>query len=76
VAQGEHVDHHNVMDPTYGEVVGIVHLDVDDDLHRAAKSLAAQRGETLKAFVTRAIENEIDRAKTEAQRPRPRTGRT
>jgi predicted HicB family RNase H-like nuclease len=70
VGQGKHGDHHNATDATYGDVVGIVHLDIDDQLHRDAKALAAQRGESLKALVTRAIETEVARATTEADKRR------
>jgi hypothetical protein len=64
------VDHYNATDATYGDFVGIVHLDIDDELHRDAKSLAAQRGESLKAFVTRAIEREVQRSTAETARRR------
>ncbi len=73
--QHKHEDRHNATDATYGDDVGIVHLDIDDKLHRDAKSLAAQRGESLKAFVTRAIETEVARADAEADRDRRRRGR-
>jgi predicted HicB family RNase H-like nuclease len=50
--------------------VGIVHVDIDDELHRDAKALAAQRGEPLKTLVTRAIEREVERlAKEQERRP-------
>ena len=68
MGQGKHEDHHNATDATYGDIVGIVHLDIDDKLHRDAKSLAAHRGESLKAFVTRAIEREVERADAETDR--------
>jgi hypothetical protein len=54
--------------PTYGDRVGIIHVDIDDGLHRNAKSLAADRDEPLKALVTRAIEREVDRLNAERER--------
>jgi hypothetical protein len=53
--------------------VGIIHVDIDDALHRNAKSLAADRDEPLKVLVTRAIEREVDRLNAERERRRKRT---
>lgn len=46
-------------------------IDLPDDLARAAKVAAAQRGETLKEMLTRAIAREVA-----AARPAPRSRRT
>ncbi len=53
--------------------MGIIHVDIDDTLHRNAKSLAADRGEPLKVLVTRSIEREVDRLNAERERRRKRT---
>jgi predicted HicB family RNase H-like nuclease len=70
VDHGKHEDHHDATNATYRRNVGIVHVDIDDELHRDAKALAAQRGEPLKTLVTRAIEREVERlAKEQERRP-------
>jgi predicted HicB family RNase H-like nuclease len=35
--------------------VARIHYEIDDDLHRRAKSQAALKGETLKAYIEQAI---------------------
>ena len=67
------MDHHKPSNATYGDHVGIIHVDIDDTLHRNAKSLAADRGEPLKVLVTRSIEREVDRLNAERERRRKRT---
>ena len=66
------MDHYNASDATYGGLVGIIHVDIDDGLHRSAKSIAADRGETLKALVERAIAREVERLNAERERKRRR----
>lgn len=41
--------------------------DFDDELHQAAKEAAVKRRESLKDFVTRAIEREVERCRSEPQ---------
>lgn len=50
--------------------VGVMHIDLPDQLHRDAKAAAAQQGETLRALVTRAVEREIERLQGEQARRR------
>lgn len=46
--------------------------DVPDDLHREARVLATERGESLRALVIRAIEREVERLRRERpERRRP-----
>ena len=52
--------------------VGVVHLDIDDELHTRAKVAAATRRETLKALVVRAIEREVERLDRERERRQAR----
>lgn len=47
--------------------------DLDDDLHRDIRIEAIERGETLKAFITRALENELERSRKERGGKRRRT---
>lgn len=52
-----------------GQPVDVGYLqirDLPDDLHREARVLATQRGESLKALVIRAIEREVARLRDEA----------
>jgi plasmid stability protein len=44
--------------------VGHLHVrDLDDDLHRAVRIEAIERDESVKAFVTRALERELERSR-------------
>ena len=72
--QRKQVDRNLESNATYGKDVGIIHVDIDDRLHRKAKSLAADRGEPLKALVSRAIEREVDRLKAEQKRAEGKRG--
>ena len=45
--------------------MGRVSYIIDNDLHARAKDLAAYQGRTFKAWVTRAIEAEVDRQEKE-----------
>jgi predicted HicB family RNase H-like nuclease len=47
-----------------------VHIDVPDDVHRAAKLAAVRRGVSLKAWVTEAIEEKAEREGEPPQEPR------
>lgn len=40
--------------------------DFDDELHQAAREEAVKRRESLKAFVSRAIEREVERCRRES----------
>ncbi len=51
------------------DVVGHLHVrDLDDDLHRAIRIEAIERGESLKEFVTRALRRELERSRGERRR--------
>jgi hypothetical protein len=50
-----------------------VHYEIDDTLHRRAKSAAAMQGVTLREFVVRALEAAVEKADRERS---PRRGRT
>jgi predicted HicB family RNase H-like nuclease len=50
--------------------VGIVNLEITDELHRRARAVAVMRGESFKALVTRAIEREVERLEREGERRR------
>jgi predicted transcriptional regulator len=39
-----------------------IHYEIDDELHRRAKSIAALNGETLKALIEKAITEYVERA--------------
>lgn len=45
--------------------VARIHYEIPDDLHRSAKSAAALRGQTLKDFVTAALEAAVAAAERE-----------
>jgi predicted HicB family RNase H-like nuclease len=47
-----------------------VHIELPDDVHRAAKLAAVRRGVSLKAWVTEAIEEKADREGEPPQEPR------
>jgi predicted HicB family RNase H-like nuclease len=48
------------------DLVGYLQVrDVPDDLHREARVLATERGESLRALVIRALEREVDRLRGE-----------
>jgi predicted transcriptional regulator len=42
-----------------------VNYDIDDELHRRAKTLASSQGRTFKAWLERAIAAEVERQETE-----------
>jgi predicted transcriptional regulator len=49
--------------------VARIHYEIDDELHRRAKSVAALDGDTLKALVEKAIAEYVERAeKRQAKR--------
>ncbi len=55
--------------PVDVDVVGHLHVrDLDDDLHRAIRIEAIERGESLKEFVTRALRRELERSRGERRR--------
>jgi predicted HicB family RNase H-like nuclease len=39
-----------------------IHYEIDDDLHRRAKAVAALRGQTLKEFVEEALKELVEQA--------------
>lgn len=45
------------------QTVARIHYEIDDDLHRKAKSAAALAGVTLKEFVIAALEDAVRKAK-------------
>jgi hypothetical protein len=47
-----------------------IHYEIPDDIHRRAKAAAALRGQTLKDFVTEAIEAAVDKSEREINRRR------
>ena len=47
--------------------MAVLHYDIPDELHRKAKSAAALKGQTLKAFLIEALEK--------ATKPEPRKAR-
>jgi predicted HicB family RNase H-like nuclease len=48
--------------------VGHIAYVIDDELHRRAKALASRKGITFKAWVEQAIESEVDRQESEAEK--------
>jgi hypothetical protein len=53
-----------------------IHYDIPRDLHGRCKQLAAWKGQTLRVWVTRALEEVADRQETEkAEADRRRRGR-
>ena len=53
--------------------VARIHYEIDDDLHRRAKSIAALHGETLKALIEKAIKEYVERAENTENLPGPST---
>ena len=45
-----------------------IHYELPDELHRRAKAAAAREGITLKAFIERALELEVERAEQPPKR--------
>jgi predicted HicB family RNase H-like nuclease len=42
-----------------------VHYEIDDTLHRRAKSAAAMQGITLREFIVQALQNAVEKAEQE-----------
>ena len=55
--------------------VSYLHYEIDDELHRRLKVLAASRGVTLKALVVELLERAVDQAESPAKKPKPRPKR-
>jgi hypothetical protein len=49
--------------------VARVHFELPDDLHEDAKRLAAQRGQTLKGYITVLLRKDITEAKGSGELP-------
>jgi uncharacterized protein (DUF1778 family) len=52
--------------------VARIHIVIPDDLHRRAKSAAALKGQTLKDFLTEALDTATRTAEKAAKRPKGR----
>jgi hypothetical protein len=52
--------------------VALIHYKIPDDLHRRAKSAAALKGETLKDFLTEALDVATKNAEKSTRRPKGR----
>jgi predicted HicB family RNase H-like nuclease len=48
--------------------MGMVNIEISDELHRRAKARAAMQGESFKALVIRAMEREVERLEAEDHR--------
>jgi hypothetical protein len=48
--------------------VARIHYEIDDDLHRRAKAVAALEGETLKRLVEKAIAEYVERAERDREK--------
>ncbi len=49
-----------------------VHYEIDDTLHRRAKSAAAMQGITLREFIVQALQKAVEQAERDRRQDRPK----